>query len=97
MEEAGPAPLDEKTIMAYARDLKSILRKGTIIEQKSFLRSFIRRIEAHEDKTVIDYTIPIDTGGSAFGAKWVPKQNDLRNFLMSAECADMAEIVANLA
>jgi hypothetical protein len=27
----------------------------------------------------------------------VPKQNDLRNFLMSDECAEMAELVANLA
>jgi hypothetical protein len=63
MEEAGPAPLDERTIMAYAKDLKQILGKGTIIEQKSFLQSFMKGIELHKDKIVIDYTIPIDTGG----------------------------------
>jgi hypothetical protein len=63
MEEAGPAPLDEKTIMAYAKDLKQILGKGTIIEQKSFLQPFIKRIEVHKDKMVIDYMIPIGTGG----------------------------------
>jgi site-specific DNA recombinase len=63
MEEDEPEPLDEKTILAYARDLKGILSKGTIIEQKSFLKSFIKRIEVHKDKIVIDYTIPIDTGG----------------------------------
>jgi hypothetical protein len=27
----------------------------------------------------------------------LPKQNDLRNFLMSPECAEMAQLVANLA
>ena len=29
--------------------------------------------------------------------EWVPKQNDLRNFLMSEECAEMAQTVAHLA
>jgi hypothetical protein len=28
---------------------------------------------------------------------WLPKQNDLRNFLMSRECAEVARVVANLA
>jgi site-specific DNA recombinase len=63
MDDARPALLDEKMIVAYSKDLKQILGKGTIIEQKSFLRSFIRRIEVHKDKIVIDYTIPIDKGG----------------------------------
>jgi len=27
---------------------------------------------------------------------WLPKQNDLRNFLMSEECAGMAQLVTNL-
>jgi hypothetical protein len=30
-------------------------------------------------------------------AEYLPKQNDLRNFLMSPECAEMAQRVANLA
>ena len=85
MDEAGPASLDEKTIMAYAEDLKGILGKGTIIEQKTFLQSFIKRIEVHKDKIVIDYTIPIDTGGgrsthtrsSAFGSQWAQTELEL--------------------
>ena len=62
MQGPGPALLDDKAIRAYVKDLKGVLRKGTIIEQKSFLQSFIKRIEVHKDRVVIDYTIPVDAG-----------------------------------
>lgn len=45
----------------YADDLKALLSKGSIVEQKSFLRSFIKRIEVNRSQVVIDYTIPLET------------------------------------
>ena len=42
------------------KDLKGLLSKGTIIEQKSFIHSFIKRIEIHKDKVIVEYTIPLE-------------------------------------
>jgi len=39
-------------------DLKALLCKGSIAEQKSFLRSSIKRFEVNLPQIIIDYTIP---------------------------------------
>jgi len=46
-------------IKAYAGDLRNLLSKGSIIEQKTFLRSFIKRIDVNMPKVVVNYTLPI--------------------------------------
>jgi len=48
-------------ISAYVSDLKSILGKGSIVDQKSFLKSFIKRITIDSPRVIIEYTIPIET------------------------------------
>ena len=40
-------------------DLRELLSKGTIVEQKAFLRSFIKRIEVHHPHIALEYTIPL--------------------------------------
>ena len=40
-------------------DLKALLCKGSIAEQKSFLRSSIKRFEVNLPQIIIDYTIPL--------------------------------------
>jgi len=52
-----------KTILSCglidARDLKSLLEEADITESKSFLRSFIKRIEINKGDAVIDYSLPV--------------------------------------
>jgi hypothetical protein len=43
--------------------MKTLLVSSSFIEQKSFLRSFIKRIELNEPKVVIDYTMPLSING----------------------------------
>ncbi|MGC8834398.1 MAG: hypothetical protein ACP5R4_10125, partial [Armatimonadota bacterium] len=55
--------LEASVVKAYVDDLKALLCKGSIVEQKSFLRSFVERIEVDPHQVVIDYTIPLKQKG----------------------------------
>jgi len=48
-------------LKSYVADLADLLSKGSIVEQKGFLRSFIKRIEITRPKVTIDYTMPLKT------------------------------------
>jgi site-specific DNA recombinase len=63
MTEGTPEPLDAKIIKSYVTSLKTLLASNSFIEQKTFLRSFIKRIELNEPDIVIDYTVPIPAKG----------------------------------
>ena len=54
-----------ETVKEYVSGLKDILSTGSYGEQKSFLRSFIQRIELNEPKILIDYTLPARADGLA--------------------------------
>jgi site-specific DNA recombinase len=56
--------VDLNTIKTYANELREILGSASILEQKAFLRSFIKRIEVNKDKVVIRYKLP--GAGSGF-------------------------------
>ena len=51
--------LRSSEIKEYTSDLKNLLSNGSIIEQKSFIKSFIKRIEINLPKVIIDYTVPL--------------------------------------
>ena len=52
-------PFGINTIKSYVEDLSSLLRNSSIIEQKTFLRSFIKRITVNQPEVKIDYTLPL--------------------------------------
>jgi site-specific DNA recombinase len=52
--------LDEKQIRTYAADLRELLCKGSIVERRSFLRTFVNRIEVNSNEFSIEYTIPLE-------------------------------------
>ncbi|MCD6163565.1 MAG: zinc ribbon domain-containing protein, partial [candidate division Zixibacteria bacterium] len=52
-------PFDLKMLKHYVKDLADLLNKGSIIERKSFLRSFIKRIVVNHPEVRIDYKLPI--------------------------------------
>jgi hypothetical protein len=51
--------LEASVVTAYVNDLTALLSKGSIVEQKSFLRSFVKQIEVNLPQVVINYTMPL--------------------------------------
>jgi len=52
-------PFDITLLNNYVQDFADLLQKGSIAEQKSFLRSFIKRITVNHPNIEIEYTIPL--------------------------------------
>jgi hypothetical protein len=50
---------DPQVVQGYADDLRSLLAKSSITEQRSFLKSFVERIEVDESEAKVYYTIPM--------------------------------------
>jgi len=50
--------VDEDIIKREARKLKKVLQTGTLSERKSFIRSFVKRIEVDMPQITIEYSIP---------------------------------------
>jgi predicted RNase H-like nuclease (RuvC/YqgF family) len=61
MNDESPKLLDLKTVKEYVSGLKTLLSSSSIMEQKSFLRSFIKRVELNAPEVIIDYTMPLPT------------------------------------
>ena len=59
LEDTRPKELNTKQILQYAKDLRLLLGKGSLMEQKAFLRSFVRRIDFQPEEITINYTIPM--------------------------------------
>ena len=59
LEDTEPRELDSEHVLGSVKDLKAILSKGTLMEQKAFLRSFIKRIDFEPEQVAIHYTIPM--------------------------------------
>jgi hypothetical protein len=62
LEDTQPKGLDTEEVLRHTQDLKVLLSKGTLTEQKAFLKSFIRRIDLGLGQVAIDYTIPVPVG-----------------------------------
>ena len=56
-----PSPEDVK---ACVEDLRCILERGTIMQRKSFLRSFVRRIGVLNNEAEIEYSCPLLAPGT---------------------------------
>jgi len=50
---------DPQVVQDYADDLRGLLARSSITEQRSFLKSFVERIEVDESEAKVYYTIPI--------------------------------------
>ena len=59
MAAHGATHIDAETVKSYAEDLKNLLGEADITESKSFLRSFIKRIEIDKSEAVIHYNLPV--------------------------------------
>jgi site-specific DNA recombinase len=50
--------VDLDTIKTYANEFREILESASFVEQKAFLKSFIKRVVVDEDKVTIRYKLP---------------------------------------
>ena len=50
--------VDKKTVLSYVRDLKRVLAKGSLSEQKMFLAGVIKKITVNDGEIDIEYRIP---------------------------------------
>jgi site-specific DNA recombinase len=48
-----------KVVRDYAIDLRNLMAQSSITEQRSFLKSFVERIEVDESEVKVYYTIPM--------------------------------------
>jgi site-specific DNA recombinase len=63
LEETEPKDLSVEEVLCYVKDLKALLSKGALSEQKAFLRSFIKRIDFEPKWVTLSYTIPMPMAG----------------------------------
>jgi len=50
---------DIESVRNYVEDLKSVLGSASIVEQRAFLKSFIKDIQVGTDQITVYYTIPM--------------------------------------
>ncbi len=50
---------DKRVVLEYVDDLKDLLEKSSIIEQRVFLKSFVEKIEVSDSEVCLYYTIPM--------------------------------------
>ena len=43
----------------YVADLKNVLASGSIVEQKTFLKSFVKSIDVSRSEVTVNYTHPM--------------------------------------
>ena len=46
-------------MISYVRELEQVLSQASFLQQKAFLRSFVKRVEVNPDRVVLDYSIPM--------------------------------------
>ncbi len=54
---------DIGAVTRYVEDLRNILSEGSIVERKSFIKSFVKKVEVTGSEVCLTYTIPLSKGG----------------------------------
>jgi site-specific DNA recombinase len=57
--------IDPQRVLAYVHELRDFLDTEGLFERKSFLRSFLKSIEADDAKMTINYTLPLPPDNSS--------------------------------
>ena len=50
---------DMQVIRSHVEDLRALLGSASILEQKAFLKSFVKRIDVSNSEVTVDYTLPM--------------------------------------
>ena len=54
-----PEKLDENQVMSYVNEHAQVLGEKSFLQQKTFLRRFVKRVEINPTGFVMDYTLPV--------------------------------------
>ncbi len=84
IESDSVIKLNVQQVAEYANDLKTLFAEGTIVEQKTLLKSFVKRIEYEPKQVTVSYTTPLPMAKEItaveevlsmepFGEPWVMK------------------------
>ncbi len=63
--------LDSEVIINYVKELEDVLSQASFLQQKTFLRSFIKRVEINRETVTVDYTIPVPIDNNKTSSKEV--------------------------
>jgi site-specific DNA recombinase len=47
-----------ETISGYVDDLHELLKEGSLVERRAFIRSFVREVKVTGNEVVLNYTMP---------------------------------------
>ena len=61
INQAGHEHLDVVAMEKYVAELQDLLQSATFQESKTFLASFVRRVEFDKQQVRIEYTVPVTT------------------------------------
>jgi hypothetical protein len=59
MESKESETIAPSEVLDYARELKEVLGESSFMQRKTFLRSFVKRIEVNPNKVAVDYVLPL--------------------------------------
>ena len=65
--------IDLETMTEYITDMQAVLREGTLVERKAFIRSFVKDVRVSGDEAVLTYTIPELPDKVSLGGAGVPR------------------------
>lgn len=51
---------DAEVIKLYVSDLREVLSQGTIVEQGTFIKTFVNRVDYEHPNITVEYTISFD-------------------------------------
>lgn len=55
---------DMEMVTRYVEDLRGLLSQGSLSEQKTFIRSFVKEVRVMGKEVLIIYTIPLPPDGA---------------------------------
>ena len=64
---------DLETMTEYITDMQAVLREGTLVERKAFIRSFVKDVRVSGDEAVLTYTMPELPEKVSLGEAEVPR------------------------
>jgi chromosome segregation ATPase len=59
IESGNPEQLDTNEVMSYVNELEQVLGEASFLQQKTFLRTFVKRVEINPKGLTLEYTIPL--------------------------------------
>lgn len=77
IESDEPQKLEENKVMSYVDELEQVLGEKSFLQQKAFLRRFVKRIELNPEGFAMDYTIPLPIGNNRTSTREVLYFNKL--------------------